>query len=216
MIHLFRRSFRWTMTVTFVTFMLAVVFSVFSSMSLNGLPWGIGLVLLFMIVFVGVIFDIIGIAAAAASEKPFHSMAAEKVPGAYQAIGIVRKADQVSNFCNDVIGDISGIVSGAVAFAVVTQMMLTLQNPTSALQVTVNVVLTAIVAAVTVGGKALGKAVAVNYANDIVFQVAKFFYVLDTRFHLKFFDIRAEKRKKRKKKREVRECYLDKSTHLNS
>lgn len=165
---------------------------------------------------IGIVFDAIGIAAAAADEKPFHSMASEKVRGARQAIGIIRKADRVSNFCNDVIGDISGIVSGAVAFAVVTQMVLAMQNPSSVLQMAINVLLTAIVAAVTVGGKALGKSVAIAYANDIVFQVAKLFYVLDTRFQIKLFDIRKEKRKKRNKRREINKCYLNKSTHLNS
>lgn len=173
------------------------------------------MILLFAIVFIGVVFDAIGIAAAAADEKPFHSMASEKVPGARQAIGIVRKADKVSNFCNDVIGDISGIVSGAVAFAVVTQIMLSMHSSASGLQMTINVLLTAIVAAVTVGGKALGKSAAITYANDIVFLVAKLFYVLNTRFHTTFFDIRKEKRKKRNRKREIKECYLNKSTHLN-
>lgn len=216
MIHIFRGSFRWTVTVTIVTFVLAAVFSVASSIFLNGLSWGIGMLLLFVIVFVGVIFDAIGIAAAAADEKPFHSMASKKVPGSRQAIGIVRKADKFSNFCNDVIGDISGIVSGAVAFAVVTQIVLSMQHPSTAIQTLINVFLTAIVAAVTVGGKALGKSVAITYANDIVFQVAKIFYVLETRFHISFFDIRKEKRKKRNRKREIKECYWKKSTHLNS
>lgn len=216
MIHIFRGSWRWTVTVTIVTFVLAAVFSVTSTVFLNGLSWGIGLCLLFVIVLIGVVFDAIGIAAAAADEKPFHSMASKKVPGARQAVGIIRKADQFSNFCNDVIGDISGIVSGAVAFAVVTQMVLVMQNPTSAIQAGINVLLTAIVAAVTVGGKALGKSVAISHANDIVFYVAKVFYVLETRFRITFFDVRREKHKRRDRKREIKQCYWKKSTHLNS
>lgn len=216
MIHLFRGSFRWTVIVTTATFVLAAIFSVASTVFLNGLSWGIGMLLLFVIVLIGVVFDAIGIAATAADEKPFHAMASKKVPGARQAIGIIRKADQFSNFCNDVIGDISGIVSGAVAFAVVTQIVMTMPNSSSAVQMTINVILTAIVAAVTVGGKALGKSMAITYANDIVFQVAKLFYVLDRRFRITFFDIRHEKRKKRIRRREIKECYLKKSTHLNS
>lgn len=200
MIQLFRGSFRWTVIVTAVTFVLAAIFSVTSSVFLNGLPWGIALLLLFVIVSFGIVFDVIGIAATAAEEKPFHSMAAQKVPGAKQAIGIIRKADQVANFCNDVVGDVSGIISGAVALAVVTQMVSSLQHPTSTVQVLINTLLTAIVAAVTVGGKALGKTFAIRYANEIVFRVAKVFHLLDVQFNIKLFDIRAQKRKKKKQK----------------
>lgn len=174
------------------------------------------MIMLFAVVFLGVVFDAIGIAAAAADEKPFHAMASEKVPGAKQAIGIVRQADRFSNFCNDVIGDISGIVSGAIAFAVVTQMVMQMQQPSSAMQIAINTLLTAIVAAVTVGGKAFGKAFAISYANEIVFRVAKFFYVLHHRFHITLFDVKSKRRKKRNRKREIEECYLKKSTRLNN
>lgn len=171
--------------------------------------------LLFTIVFFGVVFDAIGLAAAAAEEKPFHAMAARKVSGSKQAIGIIRRADQFSNICNDVIGDISGIISGAVAFAVVTQMMVALGNPSGVVQIAINVLLTSIVAAVTVGGKALGKSFAITYANEIVFQVAKLFYFLESRFHIKLFNVRPANDKKQHRKREIKECYLRKSTHPN-
>lgn len=47
-----------------------------------------------MIVAIGVVF--LGIAATVAREKPFHVMAAKKVPLLQQAIGILRRADQFS------------------------------------------------------------------------------------------------------------------------
>ena len=48
-------------------------------------------------------------------------------PDARQAIYIVRNADRVSNFCNDVIGDISGIISGTAVAFVVLKLLQSLQ-----------------------------------------------------------------------------------------
>ena len=68
--------------------------------------------ILLVIVMVGIIFDIIGVAVTSADEKPFHSMAARKVPGSQEAIKLLRNAERVSSICNDVVGDICGVVSG--------------------------------------------------------------------------------------------------------
>src|SRR5690554_1632429 len=71
------------------------------------------LVTLIVIIIIGVVFDIIGIAVTAASEVPFLSMASKKKRGAINAVRLIRKADQVSSFCNDVVGDICSIISGS-------------------------------------------------------------------------------------------------------
>ena len=63
------------------------------------------------------IFDIIGVAVTAAREEPFHAMAVDRVSGAQQAIRLVRHADKVATFTNDMIGDVAGTLSGAVAAA---------------------------------------------------------------------------------------------------
>ncbi|WP_374561294.1 hypothetical protein [Sinobaca sp. H24] len=153
------------------------------------------LIVLF-IVLIGVVFDMVGVAATAAEEKPFHAMAAKKVPGAYQSMVITRNADKVANFCADVIGDISGVVSGAATSAVVIQLAVVLGSQDgSTLQAVLNVVFTAIVAALTVGGKALGKTFAIQFSTNIIFQVGKFFYVMETKFKLRIFSKKQKKKK---------------------
>ena len=71
----------------------------------------------------GIVFDIIGVAVTATDESSFHSMAAKKVHGAAHAIRLVRHADRVSSFCNDVVGDICGTVSGAAAASIVFNLL---------------------------------------------------------------------------------------------
>lgn len=47
-------------------------------MVLNGVAWFTGLIVVLIIVFIGIFFDMLGIAATAADETPFHAMAAKR------------------------------------------------------------------------------------------------------------------------------------------
>lgn len=169
-----KRSLRFSLTIAVITFVLAAIFSVISSSLLNGMPWMIGLIIVFIIVLTGVTFDMLGIAATAGQEAPFHSMASEKVSGAKEAVIIVRNADRFATFCNDVIGDIAGIISGTASAVVVLQLAIAFGNGDgSTLQLVLSVIMTSIIAALTVGGKAIGKYLAINYSTNIIFFAAR-------------------------------------------
>ena len=184
--------------------MLAVLFSVASNTLLNGLNWALGMLVVLFLVMIGIFFDIIGIATTAADETPYHAMASERVRGAKHAIYIVRNADRVSNFCNDVIGDISGIISGTAVTFVILQLLTTLQVSDGLLSTVVNVVFAGLVSALTVGGKALGKTFAITQATSIVLMIGKFFYFLERRLKIKVFVSKKAKSGKRGKKNAAR------------
>ncbi|MGM9641436.1 MAG: hypothetical protein ACI3V3_08755 [Faecousia sp.] len=130
---------------------------------------------LLLIVFLGIIFDIVGVAVTSAEEKPFHSMAAKKVPGAAECIKLLRNADRVSSICNDVVGDICGVVSGAAAALITDQILTKVQHlPTQV----ASLAMSALVAGLTVGGKAVGKSIAIGSCTAIVFSVGKILYWL--------------------------------------
>ena len=118
----------------------------------------------------GIIFAIIGVASTASSEKRFHSMAARKVPGAKQAIWIVRNAEKVGSFCNDVVGDISGIISGATSAVIITHLT---NNAADLRSVLLSLAITGCVASLTIGGKAVGKTLGISRSEDIVFLVVR-------------------------------------------
>ncbi|MGX9931012.1 hypothetical protein ACW0KB_07160 [Virgibacillus salarius] len=181
-----KRSIKFSLTIAVITFVLAAIFSIISSSILSGVIWIIGLLLVFMIVFVGVVFDMLGIASTAADEAPFHAMAAEKVTGAKEAVIIIRNADRFASFCNDVIGDISGIVSGTASAIVVLQMANLLgHGEGSTFQITISVLLTSVVAAITVGGKALGKFFAINASTSIIFFAGKVISVIENKLKIR-------------------------------
>ncbi|HEY8463472.1 MAG TPA: hypothetical protein VIM29_05525 [Bacillota bacterium] len=175
------------------TFTISLVISYLSGFNL-GLT--LSLIILALVVLVGIIFDVVGTAVTAAEEKPFHAMGADKVHGSREAIYLIRHADLVANFCNDVVGDIAGTISGALAAAIVLQLA---QNgwPVNEL---INAAVIALIAACTVGGKALGKSYAINQANQIVFYVGKLLSWLK----LVDADLKKAKRKNRSNLRKVR------------
>ncbi len=130
----------------------------------------VAFVILFTIVLVGIIFDIIGVAVTSADEKPFHSMAARKVPGAQEAISLLRNAERVSSICNDVVGDICGVVSGSASATIAAQI---LQNFEFTWPQIVSLLMSALVAGLTVGGKAVGKTFAIGSCTNIVHLVGR-------------------------------------------
>ncbi|MGP4042310.1 hypothetical protein ACTWP4_20720 [Gracilibacillus sp. D59] len=181
-----QKSIKFSLSIAVITFVLAAIFSVVSSSILNGVMSIIGLVIVFIIVFIGVFFDMLGIAATAADEVPFHAMAAEKVSGSKQAIQIVRNADRFASFCNDVIGDISGIISGTASAIVILQVSNGFgYGEGTTFHLSINVILTSLVAALTVGGKALGKFFAIHSSTNIIFIVGKIIAFLEEKFKIK-------------------------------
>lgn len=188
-------TLRWAAFISVVTFFLSGFFNT-STIVLKQADWWIGIFIIIIIVLIGIVFDIMGLAAAAAREEPYHAMAAERVGGAKYAIRIVRNAEKFSNFCNDVVGDIASVLSGAATAALVAQII-TAQQISGTGGQTVAIIATALVASLTVGGKALGKAFAIRKANWIVLQVGRFFSWLDRKFHIQLFNGK-DKKKSRK------------------
>ena len=170
------RTIRWVVTVFLITIVVSGMISLISDevMARSGLVAAFAILL--GIVFVGIIFDIIGMAVATANEKPFHSMAARKVPGAQEAIRLLRNAERVSSICNDVVGDICGVVSGS-ASATIAALILT--HVDTVLPRVVTLSMSALVAGLTVGGKAIGKTIAVNSCTEIVHMVGRVLYTLN-------------------------------------
>ena len=130
-------------------------------------------IVLLAIVLLGIIFDILGVAVTAASERPFHSMASKKIPEAAVAIKMLRRAERVSSFCNDVVGDICGVISGSASAVIAARAVIGMQP--AAAQI-VQLFMSAFVAALTVGGKAFGKSIAMGNSEQIIHAAAKLIY----------------------------------------
>ena len=169
------KTIRWVITIFFVTILISGTISFISDEIMANSSMAVAFLILFTIVLIGIMFDIIGVAVTSAEEKPFHSMAARKVPGAMEAIRLLRNAERVSSICNDVIGDICGVVSGAASATIAAQV---LRSFTFSWPQIVTLLMSALVAGLTVGGKALGKTFAIKSCTGIVHTAGKFVYYL--------------------------------------
>lgn len=155
----------WIARIVLITFALAFGMSAVAESIQNSVPMPVALLVLFLFIGLGVFFDIIGIAIASAEEKPFVAMSAKKVRGAGCSLALLKKADRMSNLCNDVAGDVCGIVSGAMG-AYVAIRIAAAAAPESRLLIAIAV--SGVIASLTVGGKAVGKKIALTRRREIV------------------------------------------------
>ena len=168
---------RWIVTIFFVTVLISSTISFLSSSLLASSGLVEAFVVLLVIVMLGIIFDIIGVAVMSADEKPFHSMAAKKRPGAQEALTLLRNAEKVSSFCNDVVGDICGIVSGSASAVIAVKALTQVGSDTVS-----QLVMSAVVAGITIAGKACGKNIAMSKCTQIVHLVSKPIYYTKSLF----------------------------------
>jgi len=168
-------NYQWIITITIITLFIAMILSYVSLLFMDILSLTGAIIILLIIVFLGVFFDLLGIAVTAANETPFHSMASSKVKGSKESIFIIRNASSVANFFNDVIGDIAGIISGSASSAIIIKMMIDSEGR----ELVTSIVLGGIIASLTVGGKAIGKEIALNHSNAIVYRIALIISIID-------------------------------------
>ena len=172
------KTIRWVVTIFIVTIFISGTISLLSDLIMENSSMAVAFLILLAIILIGIIFDIIGMAVASADEKPFHSMAARKVPGAQEAIKLLRNAERVSSICNDVVGDICGVVAGSASATIAVQILKEFDFSWPQI---VSLAMSALAAGLTVGGKAIGKSFAVNSSTTIVHAVGKIVGLLNNK-----------------------------------
>lgn len=159
----------WIIIVTIVSFILSIIFSSLSETIIPNINIIFGILLIIVFIGIGIIFDMIGVAITAANETPFHSMASKKVKGSKHSVILLKNSDKLASICNDVIGDVCGVVSGGAGIFVASKLAVKF-NINSSLTV---LIVTALIASFTIGGKAIGKSTAIKNSKSITFKVGK-------------------------------------------
>ena len=171
---------KWAVQVFFLSVALSAAMGLASEQALDGAGLVPAVLVLLFFILLGILFDIIGVAVTAADERPFHSMAAHKTPGARQALRLIRKAGKVSSICNDVVGDICGIISGSTAAVIIVRLqgLLSLGWPWT---LALSLFITSLVSGLTIGGKAVGKTLAIEKSTAVLHLVGRFLYLFSRR-----------------------------------
>ena len=165
---------KWILTTFMLTFVLALVFGGVSNLVVEKMNIVVAIITLIIVIFIGVIFDMIGMAIATCDEAPFHAKASKKHNGAKEVIRLLKNKDRASNICNDLVGDICGILSGSIS-ALISVKLSSMFNIDI---VIITLIIGAIVATITVGGKAIGKIISMNNSEDIMFKVGAVIHIV--------------------------------------
>ena len=168
-------TYRWAVIVFATAVCISAGLTLVSQSALENAGLVLACAISVFFILLGIVFDVIGMAATAADPKPLNSMASHKVPGAREALYLLRHASQVSSICNDVVGDICGIVSGVTAAVIVWHIQTAFQTQT----VLISVAVTALISGLTIGGKALSKPFAIRQGTKVIWwvgRIAHFFH----------------------------------------
>ena len=160
---------KWIITIVIIAFIISFGLSFVANSTIPNLSLIFGIIITLLFIFIGILFDIVGVAVTTADEAVFHSMNSRKVKGANVAVKFKKNADKTSSFCCDVIGDICGVISGAAGTTICA--ILVSKYHTDLLLT--GLVITAIISSLTIGGKAIGKSFAINKSDIILYEFAK-------------------------------------------
>lgn len=164
-----KTNFKWVFIVTILAFVISIIMTLFSTITLENVSLLVAILITFLFILLGIVFDIIGVAVTSGDEVAFHSMSSRKVKGGKIGVKLMKNTDKVSSVCCDVIGDVCGIVSGTSGVVIVA-LIIELTNFNELL---VSLLVTGIISSLTIGGKALGKGFAVNKSKEIVTVVSR-------------------------------------------
>lgn len=160
---------KWVLIISIISFVISLLFSFIGETIIPNAHISISIILVFMFISLGILFDMVGVAVTVASISTFNSMATKRVKGAKLGVKLIKNSPKVSSFCNDVIGDICGIISGSTGISIA----IVISNRFNVSLLLISLLITACIASITIGGKALGKSIAINNSNSILYSFVK-------------------------------------------
>lgn len=164
---------KWLFTIVFWSIIACGSISLLSDMLLKSVNIIVAFFILGFIIVMGIIFDMIGVAVTVAKERSFHAMASKKVNGSKLAIKLIKSADKTSTIFQDVIGDICGIVSGSLGVLIAHKISYDFPHMNEDI---LTIIVGVFVGALTIGGKSIGKNLAINNGNQVLYSFCKLIY----------------------------------------
>ena len=164
-----KTDFKWVFIVTILAFIISILMTLFATVALKSVGLVVAILITFLFILLGIVFDIVGVAVTSGDEVAFHSMSARKVKGGKIGVKLLKNMDKVSSVCCDVVGDVCGIISGTSGVVIVSLII----KLTDVNELLVSLLVTGLVSALTIAGKAMGKGFAINKSKEIVTIVSK-------------------------------------------
>jgi len=164
-----KTNYKWIITVFLLSFFLAMFFTFISETVISNVSLILGIIITLIIVFIGIICDMVGVAISTVKTEPFNAMASKKIREAKTALMLIKNKDKVSSIFCDVVGDVCGVITGSAGAAIIAAIVI--KSNTNILLV--SMIIMGLLSTLTITGKAIGKNIAMRNSTTIIRSVAK-------------------------------------------
>ena len=166
-------KYRWAIKMFVLSLCLSSIFSLISQTLMSSLGIIMSVFTIIVFIFISIVFDMIGIAVTSCSHEFFSEKIKEGVKGANIGLSLCQNSEKVCSFCADVVGDICSILSGAGGACVILSLSGQISN--ESLSILISTLVSALIAGVTIFGKACMKEYAIKNSNKLILKVGKLF-----------------------------------------
>ena len=164
-----KTNYKWILTVFLLSFFLAMFFTFIAETVISNVSLVIGIIITLIIVFIGIICDMVGVAVSTVKVEPFNAMASKKIKEAKTALMLIKSKDKVSSIFCDVIGDVCGVITGSTGAAIIVGISMI----SSVNTLVISLIIMGLLSTLTITGKAIGKNIAMRNSTKIIRTVAK-------------------------------------------
>ncbi len=168
-----RKAIFYSLRITLLALALGALFSLISEIMADTDALIASSILLVLLIIISIFFDAIGIAATSCDIKPLTAMASRHVYGAKTALKLVQNNHKVSTICSDLVGDTFGIVSGACATIIALTLIVKYTDGKQGAELGITIAITALVTALTIGGKSFVKNIAIEKSKEFMMFIGK-------------------------------------------
>ena len=166
-------KYRWAFRMFFISLSMSIFFGYISQILLSTMGAIIASISIVFFIFLSVVFDMIGIAAASSDIEVFEQWEKEGLSGAKAGHHLCVNSEKVCSFCADVVGDICSTLCGAAGACVVASLT---KNFASINLITIiTIMISALIAGFMVFFKALMKSKTLKNANKIILKLGLIF-----------------------------------------
>ena len=166
------KKYLWAFKMFFLAIIMSLFFGLISETMISSTGIVIAVLIICIFIFLAVVFDMIGIAAASADIEVFEKWEKQGIKGAERGVKLCNHSEKLCSFCADVVGDICSTLCGAGGAAIVS--MISQQISGNAYYILISIFTSALIAGLTIFFKAIMKERAMKKSNKIILKLARF------------------------------------------
>lgn len=157
----------------FISISMSIFFGFINQTLLSSMGAIVATIGILFFIFLSVVFDMIGIAAASADLDTLLEWEKQNIKGAKAGVKLCINSEKVCSFCADVVGDICSTLCGAAGACVIASLTSNLKN--FSLITIITILVSALIAGLMVFFKALVKTKTIRNSNKMILKMGFLF-----------------------------------------